>query len=208
MFRAFASQLRAATAALLFFTALTGLLYPAAIAALAQGLFPSESNGSLIRLRGRPVGSALIGQSFRAPGYFWGRPSATPPEPCNAASSSGSNLGPSNPDLGKAVAERIRALRAADPGNREPVPADLATASASGLDPHIRPEAAFYQAPRVARARGMKVEAVRRLIEEHVENRQMGILGEPRVNVLRLNLALDTLGSASVERPAEPRKSP
>ena len=183
--------LRPACVLLVLFTILTGLLYPLTVTGLAQAFFPTQANGSLIRLGSRVVGSALIGQPFTNPGYFWGRPSATAPFPYNAASSAGSNLGPSNPALAEAVAARIAALRAADPGNDEPVPADLVMASASGLDPHISLAAALYQAPRVARARGLEVAAVRALIAKYTEDRQLGFLGEPRVNVLKLNLALD-----------------
>ena len=196
MLRTVASQLRPALLSLLFFTALTGLLYPAVVTGLAQVLFPAQANGSLILREGKPVGSELIGQPFSEPKYFWSRPSATSPQPYNAAVSGGSNLGPTNPDLEKTVAERIRLLREADPGNAAPVPVDLVTASGSGLDPHISPAAASYQVPRVARVRGLKEEDLRKLIAEHTEDRQLGVLGEARVNVLRLNLALDSLGGA------------
>ena len=196
MFRTVASQLRPALLSLVFFTVLTGLLYPAVVTGLAQVLFPAQANGSLILREGKPVGSELIGQPFREPKYFWSRPSATSPQPYNAAASGGSNLGPTNPDLEKAVAERIRALREADEGNSAPVPVDLVTASGSGLDPHISPAAASYQVPRVARLRGLKEEDLRKLVAEYTEDRQLGVLGEARVNVLRLNLALDSLGGA------------
>jgi K+-transporting ATPase ATPase C chain len=196
MFRTLASQLRPALLSLLFFTALTGLLYPAVVTGLAQVLFPAQANGSLILRGGKPVGSELIGQPFSEPKYFWSRPSATSPQPYNAAASGGSNLGPTNPDLERAVAERIRALREADPGNTAPVPVDLVTASGSGLDPHISPAAASYQVPRVARLRGLKEQDLRKLVAEHTEDRQLGVLGEARVNVLRLNLSLDSLGGA------------
>lgn len=185
------TYIRPAVVLLALFTLLTGLVYPLAVTGLAQAVFPVQANGSLIRPQGQIVGSALIGQPFTDPRYFWGRPSATAPFPYNAAASSGSNLGPSNPALMDAVHARIAALRAADPGNTQAIPGDLATASASGLDPHISVAAALYQAPRVARARGLTSEAVAQLVAQHVEGRQFGFLGEPRVNVLKLNLALD-----------------
>lgn len=184
--------LRPALTLLLLLTLLTGLAYPAALTGLASLAAPSRASGSLLVERGRAVGSELVGQSFTNPGYFWGRPSATTPA-YNGASSSGSNLGPSNPALRAAVAERVAALRAADPGNTAPVPVDLVTASGSGLDPHLTPAAALYQTPRVARLRGLPLARVRALVEEHTEGRQLGVLGEPRVHVLRLNLALDRL---------------
>jgi K+-transporting ATPase ATPase C chain len=185
------AQIRPAIVLLVLLSAVTGLAYPALVTAIAQTLFPHQANGSLIVKDGKAVGSALIGQPFDDPKYFWSRPSATSPYPYNAGASSGSNLGPTNPALTKAVQERVDALRAADPGNTAPVPVDLVTASGSGLDPHISPAAALYQAGRVARARKMDQAAVRRLVEQHIEGRQWGLLGEPRVNVLRLNLALD-----------------
>jgi len=185
------TYIRPAVVLLALFSLLTGLVYPLAVTGLAQAMFPAQANGSLIRQDGRIVGSALIGQPFADPRYFWGRPSATAPFPYNAAASSGSNFGPSNPALMDAVRARIAALRAADPGNTQAIPGDLATASASGLDPHISVAAALYQAPRVARARGLTSEAVAQLVAQHVEGRQFGFLGEPRVNVLKLNLALD-----------------
>jgi potassium-transporting ATPase KdpC subunit len=185
--------LRPAVVLLALLTLLTGLLYPLAVTGLAQAVFPVQANGSLIRgaAVGRVLGSALIGQPFADPRYFWGRPSATTPFPYNAAASAGSNLGPSNPALVEAVEARIAALRAVDPGNDLPVPVDLVTASGSGLDPDISIAAALYQAPRVARVRGLDVEVVRQLVAEQTEARQLGVLGEPRVNVLKLNLALD-----------------
>ncbi|MBP6119151.1 MAG: potassium-transporting ATPase subunit KdpC [Giesbergeria sp.] len=174
----------------------TGLAYPLAVTGLAQVLFPDQANGSLVKAKGVVVGSALIGQPFSQPGHFWSRPSATAPDPYNAAASSGSNLGPSNPALAEAVAARIAALRAADPGNHSAVPVDLVTASASGLDPHISRAAADYQVNRVARALGLPPQRVQALVAEHTEGTLLGFLGEPRVNVLRLNLALDALPRA------------
>jgi K+-transporting ATPase ATPase C chain len=175
----------------LLLTILLGVVYPLVITGLAQALFPRQATGSLIVEGGRIVGSSLIGQPFTGRKYFWGRPSATSPQPYNAASSSGSNLAPTNQALVDAVKQRVAALRAADPGNTAPVPVDLVTASGSGLDPHISPAAALYQGPRVARVRGLPLATVRRLIARHTEGRQFGILGEPRVNVLELNRDLD-----------------
>jgi len=184
-------HLRPAIVSLIALTVLTGLIYPVLVTGIAQVLFPHQANGSLIVKDGKAVGSALIGQPFDDPKYFWGRPSATSPFPNNAGASTGSNLGPTNPDLQKQVQGRIDALRAVDPDNTVPIPVDLVTASGSGLDPHISPAAAIYQVHRVANARSLGEEPVRRLVEEHTEGRQFGFLGEPRVNVLRLNLALD-----------------
>ena len=172
-------------------TILTGLVYPLVVTGVAELVFPHQAHGSLTVRDGRAVGSELIGQPFQAPKYFWGRPSATTPMPYNAGSSGGSNLGPTNPDLGKQVKERVAALRAADPGNTQPVPVDLVTASGSGLDPDISPAAAEFQVPRVARARGLAESAVRDLVRQHSREWFLGVLGEPRVNVLELNLALD-----------------
>lgn len=183
--------LRQSLALLLVLTAITGVLYPLAATGLAQLVFPGQANGSLVAKDGKPVGSALIGQSFTEPKYFWGRPSATAPNPYNAAASSGSNQGPTNPALTEAAKGRIAALRAVDPGNTTPVPVDLVTASGSGLDPQISPAAAHYQLARVARTRGLSVAQVQALVNEYTSGRQFGMLGEPRVNVLQLNLALD-----------------
>lgn len=187
------SGLRAAAVMLLGLTAVTGLVYPLAVTGLAQSLFPEQANGSLVTENGCAVGSRLIGQPFASACYFWGRPSATGPYPYNAAASSGSNLGPSNPALFAAVEARVAALRQADPDNQALIPVDLVTASGSGLDPHISPAAAAYQVGRVARARGLDVTTVRALVAGHTKGRQLGILGEPRVEVLALNLALDAL---------------
>jgi potassium-transporting ATPase KdpC subunit len=184
-------QIRPAIVSMILLSTITGLAYPAVITGIAQLVFPRQANGSLIVKDGKVVGSSLIGQPFDDPKYFWGRPSATLPFPDNAGASSGSNQGPTNPDFIKAVQGRVDTLRAADPGNTNPVPVDLVTASASGLDPHISPAAALYQIRRVAKARGLDEAKVRQLVEQHTEGRQLGLLGEPRVNVLALNLALD-----------------
>ena len=172
-------------------TLLTGVAYPALITLFAQGVFSHQANGSVIERDGKPVGSELIGQTFDDPRYFWSRPSATGPTGYNAASSSGSNLGPTNPALLDAVKGRVAAIREAHPDQNGPVPVDLVTASASGLDPHISPAAAEYQVMRVAKARGLSEAQVRQLVTDHIKGRSIGLLGEPRVNVLRLNLALD-----------------
>jgi len=185
------AHLRQSVVMLIVLTVLTGAAYPLVVTGIAQSVMPRLAGGSLIERNGKAVGSALIGQAFADPRHFWSRPSATSPYPDNAASSSGSNLGPTNPALADAVSARIKALREADPGNSAAVPADLVTASASGLDPHISPGAAEYQAARVARVRGLDIAKVRALIERHTEGRQWGLLGEPRVNVLELNLDLD-----------------
>ena len=184
-------ELKSAMVMLLALTILTGVVYPLLVTGIAQKVFPDAANGSLIEQNGKVVGSALIGQPFSDPQYFWGRPSATGPTPYNAAASSGSNQGPLNPALEKAVKARIAALQAADPSQTAPIPVDLVTASGSGLDPHISPAAAAWQAPRIARLRGLSLDAVRELITQHTQGRQLGVLGEPRVNVLLLNLALD-----------------
>jgi K+-transporting ATPase ATPase C chain len=184
-------QLRPALVSLVLLSLITGVAYPVLVTGVAQLVFPRQANGSLLVKDGKVAGSSLIGQPFDDPKYFWGRPSATSPFPYNAGASSGSNQGPTNPALIEAVRGRVAALRAADPGNAAAVPVDLVTASASGLDPHISPAAALYQAGRVARARGLDESRVRELVERHVEGRQLGFLGEPRVNVLLLNFALD-----------------
>lgn len=178
---------------LVLLTVLTGVAYPLVVTGLAQALFHRQANGSLVMKDGKAVGSTLIGQQFSDPKYFWGRLSATTPNPYNGGSSSGSNLGPTNPALTEAAKQRIAALRAVDPGNTAPVPVDLVTASASGLDPEISPAAAQYQVARVARLRGLPVARVAALVAAHTRGRQLGVLGEPRVNVLQLNLALDAL---------------
>lgn len=187
--------LRQSLVMLLVMTVITGVLYPLAATGLARLAFAHQADGSLIVRDGKPVGSTLIGQSFDDPRYFWGRPSATTPNPYNGGASSGSNQGPTNPALVDAVKQRIAALRGADPGNPLPVPVDLVTASGSGLDPQISPAAAQYQATRVARLRGLDVAQVQALVRAHTQGRQLGVLGEPRVNVLELNLALDALAT-------------
>ena len=183
--------LRPALSVFALLTALTGVAYPLLVTGIAQAAFPHAANGSVLTLEGKAVGSALIGQSFSAPKYFWGRPSATSPMPNNGVASGGSNLGANNPALIDAVKGRVAALRSADPGNTLPVPVDLVTASGSGLDPEISLAAALYQAPRVARARGLGTAAVRSMIDAQAALPWLGVIGEPRVNVLRLNLALD-----------------
>ena len=184
------SQIRPVLATFFFFTILTGLFYPLIVTLAAQAAFPFQANGSMIENNGRTVGSELIAQPFDDPRYFWGRPSAAG---YNAAASSGSNLGPNSPALVDAVKARIKTIQAAEPKNMDPIPVDLVTASASGLDPHVSVEAALYQVARVARARGLHEAAVRALVDKYSEPRQFFILGEPRVNVLLLNLALDRL---------------
>jgi potassium-transporting ATPase KdpC subunit len=178
---------------LLVMTIITGVAYPLLVTGLSQLLFPSQANGSLIAKNGQPIGSTLIGQSFTEPKYFWGRPSATSPQANNGMSSGGSNIGPTNPALTDAVKQRIAALQAADPGNHAPVPVDLVTSSGSGLDPEISPAAAQYQLGRVAKARGISDAQLKLLIAQATSGRQLGLLGEARVNVLQLNLALDAL---------------
>lgn len=185
--------LRPALSLFVLLSAITGLAYPLAVTGIAGAVFPEQAAGSLILQDGKPVGSSLIGQNFSDPKHFWGRPSATAPQPYNAAASSGSNQGPLNPALVDAVKGRVEALRAADPGNTAPIPADLVSASASGLDPHISPAAALWQAGRVAKARGLPEAQITALVDAHTEGRQWGLLGEARVNVLELNLAVDAL---------------
>ncbi len=193
------AQLKPAIIVLALLTLITGVIYPLVITVVAQAAFPAQANGSLITRNGQAIGSSLIGQQFDDPKYFWGRLSATSTYPYNAfnadalTASSGSNYGPLNPDLMKMVQGRIDALKAADPGNTQPVPVDLVTSSGSGLDPHISPAAAAYQVARVARVRGLAVSVVQQLVAQHTEGRDLGFLGEPRVNVLELNLALDAL---------------
>jgi K+-transporting ATPase ATPase C chain len=189
----FQDTLRPAFSVFVLLTAITGIAYPLAVTGIAQGAFPAAANGSLVVVDGRAIGSSLIGQAFSAPKYFWSRPSATGPMPNNAGASSGSNLGANNPALIDAVTSRIAALRAADPGNTAAVPIDLVTASGSGLDPEISLAAAGYQASRVARARGLDPATVQSLIERHAVRPWLGVVGEPRVNVLALNLALDAV---------------
>jgi potassium-transporting ATPase KdpC subunit len=187
-------QTKQAFLLLVAFSLLTGIIYPLAITGLAQTIFPKQANGSLIYRAGKPVGSSLIGQPFTDPKYFWSRPSATSPMPYNAESSSGSNLGPANSELIKAVQERTAILKKAHPDHNIPIPVDLVTTSASGLDPHISPAAAEYQVGRVAKTRGLEVTAIRQLVARHTEGRTLGLLGEPRVNVVELNLDLDAVG--------------
>jgi K+-transporting ATPase ATPase C chain len=192
------TQLKTSTLMLLVLSVLTGLAYPFAITGVAQVAFPHQANGSLIRIEGKAVGSELIGQPFDGPNYFWSRPSATGPFPYNAGSSCGSNLAVTNPAQLEAIQSRVAKLRESGVAADQPIPIDLVTASGSGLDPHISVAAAWIQVPRVARARAEKLseEAIRRLIEQHTEGRQFGLLGEPRVNVLKLNLALDAAAGA------------
>jgi K+-transporting ATPase KdpC subunit len=185
------AQLRPALVSFALLTVIVGVIYPLAVTGVAQVVFPYQANGSVMTSHGQATGSALIGQPFDDPKYFWGRLSATGPFPYNAAASSGSNYGPMNPAYLQAVQARIDALKAADPGNTAPIPVDLVTASGSGLDPQISVAAALYQAPRVARARQLSEEVVRQLVVQYAEDRQLGVLGEPRVDVLKLNLALD-----------------
>lgn len=186
--------IRPALSLFVLLTAVTGVAYPLLVTGAAQLAFPAQAAGSLVVRDGKPIGSSLIGQNFADPKYFWGRPSSTAPMPYNGTGSGGSNLGPLNPALVDAVKGRVDALKSADSGNTALVPVDLVTTSASGLDPHISVAAAEYQAARVARVRGMAPEAVRKLVERHTEGRMLGFLGEPRVNVLALNLALDAAG--------------
>jgi potassium-transporting ATPase KdpC subunit len=193
-------QLRPAVVSLLLFTIITGVVYPLVVTAIVQVAFPSQANGSFIVKDGRALGSSLIGQPFDDPKYFWSRLSATSPQAYNGASSSGSNLGPLNDALTDAIKGRLDALKAADPDNRLPVPVDLVTASGSGLDPHVSPAAAAYQVARVARVRGLPEATVKDLVARHTHGRQWGFLGEPVVEVLSLNLALDALPSKAARR--------
>lgn len=188
------SYLKPAAVMLLLLTLLTGVIYPALVTVVAQVFFADQANGSLIKdQQGQPIGSTLIGQSFNNPKYFWGRPSATGPYANNAAASSGSNLGPTNPTLSEAVATRVQALKTADPGNKAAVPVDLVTASGSGLDPHISPAAAEYQINRLSKARHLDPNKLRDLVTQMTEARQWQLFGEPRVNVLLLNKKLDEI---------------
>ena len=189
---------RPALSLFLALSVVTGVIYPLAVSGVAQAIFPRQAAGSVIERGGRVIGSALIGQSFDGPRYFWSRPSATSPQPYNGLASGGSNLGPENPALIDAVKARVAALRRADPGNPLPIPVDLVTASASGLDPDISPAAARYQVARVARARGLAAEAVQALVDAHTIGRQWGIFGEPRVNVLELNRDRDAATKSPV----------
>ncbi len=190
------AHLRPCLVMFVLLTLLTGVAYPAIVTLFAQLVFPEQANGSVVKHDGKPVGSALIGQAFDDPSYFWGRPSATGPTPYNSASSSGSNLGPTNPALLESIKTRVEAIRAAHPEHAGPVPVDLVTASASGLDPHISPAAAEYQVARIAKARMLSIEHVRKLVARNYEGRTWGVLGEPRVNVLKLNLALNEIREA------------
>ncbi|SCX72048.1 potassium-transporting ATPase subunit KdpC [Variovorax sp. EL159] len=194
------SIFRPALVLFVLLSAITGLIYPAVVTGAAKAVFPAQAAGSLIVLDGTTVGSKLIGQNFSDPKHFWGRPSATSPQPYNASASGGSNQGPLNPALTDAVKGRVEALRVADPGNTAPVPVDLVTASASGLDPDISPAAAQYQAARVARVRGVPLEQVNTLIAKNTQRPLLGLLGESRVNVLALNLALDAVPASTTAR--------
>ena len=189
----FLKSLRTSIIAILLFTVLTGFIYPLLVTGIAQLLFPGKANGSMIVKDGKIIGSELIGQPFRSPKYFWGRPSSTSPFEYNAGASGGSNYGPLSPALLAATAKRVKQLKDADPQNAQPVPVDLVTASASGLDPHVSVAAALYQVSRVAHARGVSEATIRSLVNQYTDARQLGILGEPRVNVLKLNIALDTM---------------
>lgn len=205
MWRKIGRELWMGVGFLICMTVLTGLGYPLVVTLMGKGIFPHQASGSVVVRNGEVVGSALIGQQFVSPGYFWSRPSATAPMPYNAMASSGSNLGPSNPALIEAVNQRKIALATSDPGKSAGPPVDLVTSSASGLDPDISPAAAFYQVGRVAKARGLSEQTVHDLVESRIEGRQFGLLGEPRVNVLRLNLNLDALvGKADNQKSLNP----
>jgi K+-transporting ATPase ATPase C chain len=193
----FLKSVRTSIILILLFTVLTGLVYPFIVTGIAQLFFPRKANGSIVMKDGKPIGSELIGQPFSSPRYFWSRPSATSPFEYNAAASSGSNYGPMNPALLEATAKRVKDLKDADPQNTRPVPIDLVTTSGSGLDPHISVAAALYQIPRVARSRLLSEGKVQSVVDQYTEGRQWGFLGEPRVNVLKLNIALDGLDSMS-----------
>jgi K+-transporting ATPase ATPase C chain len=193
MFREAMEQIKTALTFLMIFTLVTGLLYPLAVTGIAQGFFPAKANGSLLQQNGQVIGSRLIGQYFTSPTYFWGRPSATIPYPYNGEASRGSNLGPTNPLFLEAIKARIQQLKASFRQNSRGIPIDLVTASGSGLDPEISPYAAYYQAARIAKARDLSLDAINSLIQKNIKNRSFGFLGEPRVNVLELNLALDSL---------------
>jgi potassium-transporting ATPase KdpC subunit len=196
----FLKHLRITIISLILFTILTGMIYPLAVTGISQLIFPGKANGSLIKKEGKVLGSELIGQPFSDPKYFWSRLSATGPYAYNAGSSSGSNYGPLNPALLDGVKKRVQDLKSADSLNTKPIPVDLVTASGSGLDPHISIAAAIYQASRVARTRGLTEEQVRSMIDQYTDGRSLGFLGEPGVNVLRLNLALDELNIATKEK--------
>ena len=195
----FLKHLRITIISMILFTILTGMIYPLAVTGISQLIFPGKANGSIIKKDGKSLGSSLIGQPFSDPKYFWSRLSATGPYAYNAGSSTGSNFGPMNPALLDAVKKRVQDLKAGDSLNTKPIPVDLVTASASGLDPHISIAAALYQAPRIARNRGLSEEKVRSMIDQFTDGRQLGFLGEPGVNVLRLNLALDEVKNGSKE---------
>jgi len=197
MFRLAMKELKTALSLFLFLTILTGIIYPLVVTGFAQIFFPGQANGSLIAHGDKVIGSRLIGQSFTEPRYFWGRPSATSPFPYNGASSSGSNMGPSNPAFITLIRERALAFRELD-SEQQLIPVDLLTASASGLDPDISPLAALYQVPRIAKVRSLQEKEIAELVQQHIINRTLGFLGEPRVNVLQLNLALDKLGNSHV----------
>jgi K+-transporting ATPase ATPase C chain len=196
----FLKHLRITIISLILFTILTGMIYPLAVTGISQLIFPGKANGSLIKKEGKVLGSELIGQPFSDPKYFWSRLSATGPYAYNAGSSTGSNYGPLNPALFDAVKKRVQDLKAADSLNTKPIPVDLVTASGSGLDPHISIAAAIYQASRVARTRGLTEEQVRSMIGQYTDGRSLGFLGEPGVNVLQLNLALDELKIVNKEK--------
>ena len=200
--------LRPALVLFVLLTAITGIAYPLVVTGIAEAVFPSQAAGSLVVANGKVIGSSLVGQAFSDPKHFWSRPSATAPQPYNGLASGGSNLGPLNPALTDGIKSRIAALHAVDPTNKAPIPVDLVTASGSGLDPDISLAAASYQAPRVARERGLQPQAVQALVSAHAHGRWLGILGEPKVNVLELNLALDALQAPGSTKASEPPKAP